>query len=213
MVLLSATAVADGHKPNHSGESAFAVAVKAIKDKDYQEGLKRFIALAEAGDAEAQYNVAVLLRSGRGRPQNYREAYFWSSLSRLGQIEQAEDVADEIESKLADGEKEELLEQVRLFLMQRIDDGYLDSIPQLASFYTELLEEADYEAAYLWYTLAAALNIEETLPLRDDAEDELEPDQISAMQAEASQLFDRILAGETLLQDGDEDESQSQMAN
>ena len=136
MVLLSATAVADGHKPNHSGESAFAVAVKAIKDKDYQEGLKRFIALAEAGDAEAQYNVAVLLRSGRGRPQNYREAYFWSSLSRLGQIEQAEDVADEIESKLADGEKEELLEQVRLFLMQRIDDGYLDSIPQLASFYT-----------------------------------------------------------------------------
>lgn len=192
-------AYADGHGANQTTESEFSIAVKAIKEKQYQEGLSLFLKLAEAGDAEAQYNVSVLLRSGRGRPQNYREAFYWALLSQLGDIEQAEDVADELEDKLAEGEKEEILDNVKGFLFRRIDAGYLDTIPQLAAFHIDLLEEQDYQTAYLWYTVATALNIPETLDLRDDTEDELEAEQISEMQAQANQIFDKILAGESIL--------------
>ena len=214
LVLLAASdSFADNHKANQTAPSEFSIAVKAIKEKQYQEGLDIFLKLAEAGDAEAQYNVSVLLRSGRGRPQNYRDSYYWAVLSLLGKIEQAEDIAEEIEAKLADGEKEDILEEVKTFLHERIDNGFLDTIPQLAAYHVELLEEPDYETAYLWYTVATALNISEMLELRDDTEDELEAEQISNMQAQASEIFDKIVAGETIIDKETTDESESQVAN
>ena len=66
LIVSGAPAQANSHTANQPEMSEFAKAVKAIKDKQFQDGLTRFIALAEAGDPEAQYNAAVLLHSGRG---------------------------------------------------------------------------------------------------------------------------------------------------
>ncbi|MGB1614392.1 MAG: hypothetical protein ACPHCX_06430 [Candidatus Puniceispirillaceae bacterium] len=193
LIVSGAPAQANSHTANQSEMSEFAKAVKAIKDKQFQDGLTRFIALAEAGDPEAQYNVAVLLHSGRGRPQNYSDALFWALLSQLGTIEQAED-------RMTENDIQSVLERVKAWLIRRVNDGYLETIPQLATYHLELLEEQDYETAYLWYTLATALNIPETIKLRDEAEEELEPEQISALQAQTNSLFDQIIAGEPIME-------------
>ena len=55
--------------------------------------------------------------------------------------------------------KEDILEEVKTFLHERIDNGFLIPSPKLAAYHVELLEEPDYETAYLWYTVATALNI------------------------------------------------------
>ncbi len=200
LIVSGAPAQANSHTANQSEMSEFAQAVKAIKDKQFQEGLMRFITLAEAGDPEAQYNVAVLLHSGRGRPQNYSDALFWARLSQLGTIEQAEELAEEIQDRMTENDIQSVLERVKAWLIGRVNDGYLETIPQLATYHLELLEEQDYETAYLWYTLATALNIPETIKLRDDAEEELEPEQISALQAQTNSLFDQIIAGEPIME-------------
>jgi len=194
------TAIAENHSANQSGMSEFAKAVKAIKDKQFQDGLSRFIILAEAGDPEAQYNVAVLLHSGRGRPQNYSDALFWARLSQLGAIEQAEGLAEDIQDRMTEADIKAVLERVKSWLISRVNDGYLETIPQLANFHLQLLPEQDYETAYIWYTLATALNIPETITLRDETEEELAPEQISKLQAQTNQLFDRIVAGEPIME-------------
>lgn len=191
---------AENHSANQTGMSEFAQAVKAIKDKQFQEGLIRFIKLAEAGDPEAQYNVAVLLQSGRGRPQNYSDALFWARLSQLGAIEQAEELAEEIQDRMTEADIEAVLVRVKTWLIDRVNDGYLETITQLARYHLELLPEQDYETAYIWYTLATALNIPETITLRDEAEEELAPEQISELQAQTNILFDRIVAGEPIME-------------
>ena len=50
LIVSGAPAQANSHTANQSEMSEFAKAVKAIKDKQFQDGLTRFIALAEAGD-------------------------------------------------------------------------------------------------------------------------------------------------------------------
>ncbi len=200
MLIALSPAGAGSHAANQPEMSEFAMAVKAIKDKNFQDGLTRFIALAEDGDPEAQYNVAVLLHSGRGRPQNYSDALFWARLSQLGNIEQAGGLAEEIQDRMTENDILSVLERVKTWLIGRVNDGYYETIPQLAVYHLELLDEQDYETAYLWYTLATALNIPETIKLRDEAEEELEPEQISALQAQTNTLFDKIIAGEPIME-------------
>ena len=203
----AAPALSDGHSANQKGQSAFSKAVQAIKEKNYRDGLSLFMELAEAGDHEAQYNVAVLLRSGKGRPQNYADALFWARLSQLGQIEQAADLVDQLEDKVIKGQLKTITERVKSSLMDKIDAGFIDSIPQLARFHIELLEEPDYASAYMWYTVATALDIPEMLTLRDDMEDELDAEQIADMQARATEMFDRILNGQSIQPEDNADES------
>jgi len=38
-------------------------------------------ASAEKGDAEAQYNLGFMYRTGQGVPLNYIQAYMWNSLA------------------------------------------------------------------------------------------------------------------------------------
>ena len=55
----------------------FEKATQAVKDGRYREAIDVFEVLAENNEADAQYNMALLLKSGRGRPQNYSQALKW----------------------------------------------------------------------------------------------------------------------------------------
>ena len=55
----------------------------------------------QSPEYEAQYNLAYLLREGKGKPQNYKILY-WVFLAQLGGIELAVELAEEIENKLTE---------------------------------------------------------------------------------------------------------------
>ena len=55
----------------------FQEGVNAYDSGDYTTALKEFAALAEQGDADAQFNLALMYTNGHGVPQDYKQAVKW----------------------------------------------------------------------------------------------------------------------------------------
>ena len=180
---------ADG---NTVGNNEFSRGVQAVKDKNFQLAVNLFETAASRSEYEAQYNLAYLLRHGKGRPQNYADALYWVMLAQLVGIELAEKLAEEIEDRLTEKQLESVLEKVKVHLEDRIETGEFEAIPQLAYYYHALLPEADFEKAYLWYAIAVALDLQEVIELRNDMEDKIESEQIAVLQTQTTDIFNRL---------------------
>ena len=153
---------------------------------------------AEKSEYEAMYNLALLLKAGKGRPQNYLEALYWAYLAQLGGIEPAAEMIDELADILNETQRQPILEQVEAQLIKRINTGDFDAIPQYASFFTSLLEEPDYAKAYQWYAIAVALGLPEMTELRDDMETEVDMENIPKLQARTAELFNMLMNGQAI---------------
>lgn len=57
-------------------------ALKAYQARDYQTAARLWFALANGGDAVAQYNLGRLYAHGEGVPRDLSEAYKWFLLAR-----------------------------------------------------------------------------------------------------------------------------------
>ena len=189
---------AESHKTASDPMSDFARGVQAVKDKNYQLALNLFELEAEKSEYEAMYNLALLLKAGKGRPQNYVEALYWAYLAQLGGIEPAADIIDELVDILNETQRQPILEQVETQLLKRINKGDFDAIPQYASFFTSLLEEPDYAKAYQWYAIAVALGLPEMTELRDDMESEVDMENIPTLQARTAELFNMLMNGQAI---------------
>ena len=91
-----------------------------------------------------------------------------------------------------------MLTRIKTALLTEIDQGAINSLPQLATYYITLLDDYDYEQAYVWFALGAALDLPEQDIRRTEMEDELQTEQIAPLQRETTKLFDALLAGESL---------------
>ena len=192
-----------------TGNDEFSRGVQAVKDKNFQLAVNLFETAAHRSEHEAQYNLAYLLRQGKGRPQNYADALYWVLLAQLGGIELAKELAGEIEDKLTEKQLEPVLEKVEAHLESRIEIGEFEAISQLAYYHHGLLPEANYEKAYLWYAIAVALNLPEVMELRDKMEEEIEPEQIAVLQAQTTDIFNRLLVGGPIRENKTEAENEN----
>ena len=160
----------------------FKVATDYVKEKKYTEAVSIFEELARNNEHDAQYNLAFLISSGKGITKNYSEALFWAFLSQLGKIEKAEelteDLIDVVPEKVLKGVREKVLKR----LLTRFESKDVGVLTQLGDFYLLILEEQDFENAYLWYNVANALGVQNSAEIRDKVEKELEPDTIVKMQ-------------------------------
>ena len=170
---------------------AFKEAVRAVKNKNYAHAITLFEAQAKMPRHDAQHNLAVLLNAGKGRPRNYVEALFWSWQAQLGGIEDAEDldndIVDLLPPKLADGVRRRVGEA----LQARIDANDLKAIPQFANYHLTILTEPDYDNAYIWYSIATAINLPETSDARDAAESQIDSKNLIELQMKTQTLFDK----------------------
>ena len=189
---------AESHKAAAEPISDFARAVQAVRDKNYQLALNLFEAEAEKSEYEAMYNLALLLKAGKGRPQNYVDALYWAYLAQLGGIEPAGDIIDGLADILDETRRAPVLERVEAQLLGRINTGDFDAIGQYASYFTSLLEAPDYAKAYQWYAIAVALGLPEMTELRDDMESEIEVEMIPELQAKTAELFNMLMKGQAI---------------
>ena len=169
----------------------FKEAVKAVKDKNYAHAITLFEAQAKMPRHDAQHNLAVLLNAGKGRPRNYVEALFWSWQAQLGGIEDAEDLTNNIVDLLPPKVADEVRSRVGEALQARIDANDLKAIPQFANYHLTILAEPDYGNAYIWYSIAAAINLPETGDARDDAESQIDSKNLVELQMKTQTLFDK----------------------
>ena len=175
-----------------SSTATFNEAVQAVKDKNFRHAVKLFSLQAETDQHDAQYNLAILLEAGKGAPQDFTKALIWAWSAQLGGIEAAEELADDLAGYLPEKSIEEVRGAVRERLEARIEAGSPVAVSQFATFHLQMLEEPDFETAYVWFSISAALGLEGALEARDDARDNVDDEKIVDLQSEAGTIYESL---------------------
>ena len=175
-----------------SSTATFNEAVQAVKDKNFRHAVKLFSLQAENNQHDAQYNLAILLEAGKGAPQDFTKALIWAWSAQLGGIEAAEELAEDLSGYLPEKSIEEVREAVRARLEARIEAGNPDAVSQFATFHLQMLDEPDYETAYVWFSISAALGLDGALEARDDARDNVDDEKIVDLQSEAGTIYESL---------------------
>ena len=170
----------------------FKMATDFVKEKRYDEAVSIFEELARNNEHDAQYNLAFLINGGKGITKNYSEALFWAFLSRLGKIEKAEQLTEDLIDLVPEKVLKDVREKVLEHLLVRFDNRDRAVLTELGDFYLFVLDEQDFENAYLWYNVASALGVENSSDIRDKVEKELEPDTIIKMQAASRKRYEEF---------------------
>ena len=176
----------------------FKVATDYVKEKKYTEAVSIFEELARNNEHDAQYNLAFLISSGKGITKNYSEALFWAFLSQLGKIEKAEELAEDLIDVVPEKILKDVREKVLEHLLTRFESKDMGVLTELGDFYLLILEEQDFENAYLWYNVASALGVQNSAEIRDEVEKELEPDTIVKMQDASRKRYKEFTSKESM---------------
>ena len=177
----------------------FKMATDFVKERQYSDAVSIFKELAKNDEHDAQYNLAFLISAGKGITKNYSEALFWAFLSQLGKIEKAEELTEDLIDIVPEKVLKDVREKVLEHLLVRFDNRDRAVLTELGDFYLIVLEEQDFENAYIWYNIASALGVENSSDTRDKVEKELEPDTIIKMQ-EASRKRYKEFTEETIIE-------------
>lgn len=172
--------------------ATFNEAIQAVKNKDFRHAAKLFLIQAENNQHDAQYNLAILLEAGKGVPQDFTRALIWAWSAQLGGIEAAEELAEDLSGYLPEKSIEEVRKEVRARLEARIEAGSPDAVSQFATFHLKMLDEPDYETAYVWFSISAALGLDGALEARDDARDNVDDEKIVDLQSEAGTIYESL---------------------
>ena len=170
----------------------FKMATDFVKERKYSEAVSIFRELAKNDEHDAQYNLAFLISAGKGITKNYSEALFWAFLSQLGKIEKAEELTEDLIDIVPEKVLKDVREKVLEHLLVRFDNRDRAVLTELGDFYLLVLEEQDFENAYIWYNVASALGVENSSDIRDKVEKELEPDTIVKMQEASRKRYEEF---------------------
>ena len=125
------------------------------------------------------------------------KALFWALLSRLGEIEKAEELAEDLMDIVPEKVLKDVRGKVLEHLLTRFENRDKKVLTELGDFYLLVLDEQDFENAYLWYTVASALGVENSSEKRDKVERELEPDTIVKIQSASRERYEEFTNRET----------------
>ena len=167
----------------------FSQAVTAVREKDYSTAYQLFLHLAEEGDYDAQYNLAILFKNGLGHPTHYQNALKWAFLAELGGIEKATDMREELMDVMPEETLDLVRAEVKNVLTQRFDASDRSVILQLAQYNLTIVKEPDFKTVYALRALAAAIGISSAIVLRDEIESELELKDLIDAQHMAAKLY------------------------
>ena len=170
----------------------FKMATDFVKERKYSDAVSIFRELSKNDEHDAQYNLAFLISAGKGITKNYSEALFWAFLSQLGKIEKAEELTEDLIDIVPEKVLKDVREKVLEHLLVRFDNRDRAVLTELGDFYLLVLEEQDFENAYIWYNVASALGIENSSDIRDKVEKELEPDTIVKMQEASRKRYEEF---------------------
>ena len=173
-------------------DKLFKMATDFVKERKYSDAVSIFRELAKNDEHDAQYNLAFLISSGKGITKNYSEALFWAFLSQLGKIEKAEELTEDLIDIVPEKVLKDVREKVLEHLLVRFDNRDRAVLTELGDFYLLVLEEQDFENAYIWYNVASALGVENSSDIRDKVEKELEPDTIIKMQEASRKRYEEF---------------------
>ena len=176
----------------------FQKGVDAVKEKNYEIAADIFEELALLGDIDAQFNLAILTRNGLGRAQNYSDALYWTWLSFTGGLEKSEKVLEKILELVPEDSQQEISESVSSYILDQINSGNRKALMHYGKYYLDVLSDADYSKAYLFYSIASAFGEQGAKEKRDKVLDDIDNDRIVEIQSQASVMFDKLRKNEKI---------------
>lgn len=160
------------------------------------EGANILLALARAGEAEAQFNLALLYSQGLGVPQNTREALYWAWRARLSGIAPANALIQRLAEAATPDLRTELVTRITSDLEPRIVAGDGRAMLEQSVLLQDLLPKPDLAAAYAWQALSAALGTPAAAAARDATLMQIPAkDRLAAQDAAVAKLRDLCKGG------------------
>lgn len=167
-------------------------AFEALHQEDYAAAYKLFLESAEAGNAEAQLNLAVLIRQGQGTEKDEAKALEWTEKAA------AQDWAEA---------------QYQLGNLYEFGRGVPQSYEQAAALYSKAAEKGHAEAqtnlavlyangqgvnqdiilAYVWSNLAASQGIVEALQNREMIAKEMSQEMLRRVRKISREYFQKYV--------------------
>jgi len=165
-----------------STEPAIEIALTAVENKDYVKAFSLFVPLAEAGDAEAQHNLAMLYRTGKGTSKDLSASYAWFRRAAEQGISDAQYYLGHMYDG-GEGVKQDP-NYAYVWYRKAAEQGHGLAQINLGFLYANGIGVAqDIELAYLWFHVAAAQGyktafenknlIEEALGKQENGEERL----------------------------------------
>ncbi|PWK60374.1 sel1 repeat family protein [Roseicyclus mahoneyensis] len=167
----------------------FAEAMAAVEAGQAARAVAIFATLAQAGDAAAQLNLAVLTAQGRGLPQNDLDAAYWAWRARLGGLPAAVAPSDHLLARLAPEAATVLAQRLAADLDILAEEGAPLAFLALARLELQLAPLPDTARAYGAAAVAAALGVAGAEALRDALAQGLDGPARLAAQAQATARF------------------------
>jgi len=167
-------------------------AMAAIKSEEYEKAFKQFQLLADKGEAEAQHNLAMMYRLGKGVKKSYELSNTWFRKAADQGIADAQyylghayDVGEGIASnrKYAlvwyrkAAEKGQGLAQINLGVLYANGIGV----------------EQDIEQAYLWFHVAAAQGYKAAFENKEIIEKALDPEVIEKLKQKGRSYYQQYV--------------------
>ena len=123
----------------------------AFKQGEYQKAYEIWLKAAENGDADAQFNIAVMLENGQGISRDLFSALKWYELAARQNYPHALDMSEKVQAKITRLHKKELLKH-----LPKADAGNPQSQIAVATIYAEgRFVKQDKIEALKWLFLAA----------------------------------------------------------
>ena len=188
----SLEAGADATLDDEAQDPTFDEAIELVRTKDYKKAIDAFERFAEISQYDAQYNLALMLKKGIGRPQDYATALKWSWLARLGGLKKAEYLTESLIDLLPEEAVIDIKGQVGQRLKRQAETGDAEAIMQYAHFSEEIAEPIDLEEAYTWFSIASAMQIKGGIKKRNEVAEDLDPALLLELQEDSKAIYQSI---------------------
>ena len=166
----------------------FDKGLAAAQAGDFATALQEWMPLAEAGDADAQYNLGVMYNEGDGVLQDYKEAVKWYRLA----AEQGHASAQNNLGTMYDtgeGVIQDYKEAIKWYRLVA-EQGHASAQNNLGTMYyagNGVLQ--DNVMSHMWYNIASANGHEKAGEWRDERAGLMTPEDISKAQAMARECM------------------------
>jgi len=173
-------------------EKEFKDAVNLYKEKNYKSSYKKFLLLSERGDSKSQYNLAVIIYKGEGFTQNFKKAYYWALMSKLGGQIESEKLVKNSRKRLKKEEITETSELVKEDLEKLANEGKIFALVPLAKWYLTVPKKPDYNNSYKWLSVASAFDIPNTQKARERIFRKVNKEDLTEIQEDSNNVYTSI---------------------
>ena len=181
-----------GYLGNTVADVDIETALSAVDAGDFVSAYTQFKELAEQGDAEAQYNLAILLKTGKGAMQNPQKAAKWFRKAADQGLAAAQ---YNLGQMYDDGiGVEQNYTYAVVWYKKAAMKGNASAQTNLGVLYANGQGIAqDIIKAYIWFNLAAAQGVEVAFKNREILAEQMTPEMLANMRKLSMEYFEQYV--------------------